>query len=195
MKIKLFMTIAILGIVVLFSSCANVPHVKVNAVTAAVDSVKSVGVDVFLPEVYTALTDSLTSINAQIETEKAKWFPTYKKVEVSLDLLAQTASDALVQTETRKTELKTENDALVTEVKGLLVSNGELLNKAPKGKEGREALAAIKADLELAATTVTEAEALIANNDILGANNKLKAVKEKVDSIKTELENAINKVK
>lgn len=194
MKSKLLLAIAIIG-VVLFSSCAKVPQVQIDAVTAAVDSVKSVGGDVFIPEVYQALTDSLTSAKAQVETEKAKWFPTYTKVKESLNLLSQTAFDALAKTEARKTELKAENDALVTEVKGLLVSNGELLKKAPKGKEGREALVAINADLELAGTTVTEVEALIVNGDILGANSKLKAVKEKVLSIKTELETAITKVK
>ncbi len=134
-------------------------------------------------------------LNAQVETEKAKWFPTYKKANQSLDVLAQAAVDALAKTEARKVELKAENDALVAEVKDLLSTNAELLKKAPKGKEGREALNAIKGDLEVSATTLTESEALITNGDILGANSKLKAVKDRVSSIKTELETAVNKVK
>jgi len=161
MKSKLIMFIALIGLSVMFSSCAKLPQVQIDAVTAAIDSVKSVGGDVFVPEVYKALTDSLEATKAKVETERAKWFPSYKKEVASLDLLSQTAFDALVKTEARKAELKAENDALVTEVKGLIVSNGELLKKAPKGKEGREALVAIKADLELATTTVTEAESLI----------------------------------
>jgi DNA repair ATPase RecN len=195
MKSKLIMFIALIGLAVMFSSCASVPQAKIDAVTSAIDSVKSVGGDVFVPEVYKALTDSFAAVNAQVETEKAKWFPTYKKANQSLDVLAQAAVDALAKTEARKVELKAENDALVTEVKDLLSTNAELLKKAPKGKEGREALNAIKGDLEVAATTLTESEALITTGDILGANSKLKAVKDRVSSIKTELETAINKVK
>lgn len=195
MKSKLIMFIALIGLAVMFSSCASVPQAKIDAVTSAIDSVKSVGGDVFVPEVYKALTDSFAAVNAQVETEKAKWFPTYKKANQSLDVLAQAAVDALAKTEARKVELKAENDALVTEVKDLLSTNAELLKKAPKGKEGREALNAIKGDLEVAATTITESEALITTGDILGVNSKLKAVKDRVSSIKTELETAINKVK
>ena len=195
MKSKLIMFIALIGLAVMFSSFASVPQTKIDAVTSAIDSVKSVGGDVFVPEVYKALTDSFAVVTTSVETEKAKWFPTYKKVNATLDVLAQAAVDALAKTEARKAELKTENDALVTEVKGLLATNLELLKKAPKGKEGREALEAIKGDLEVSTTSVAESETLIANGDILGANNKLKAVKDRVDSIKTELETAIGKVK
>lgn len=195
MKSKLIMFIALIGLTVMFSSCAKFPQVQIDAVTAAIDSVKSVGGDVYVPEVYKALTDSLAATTAQIETEKAKWFPTYKKEVASLDALALAAVDALAKTEARKVELKAENDALVTELKELLVTNTTLLKKAPKGKEGKEALEAIKGDLELSATSLTESDSLIVNGDILGANNKLNAVKDRLSSIKTELETAIEKVK
>lgn len=195
MKSKLILLVALMGIMVLFSSCAKLPQAKIDAVSAAVDSVKKVGGDVYVPEVYKALTDSLASVNAAVETEKSKWFPTYKKVNVSLDVVSTMATDALAKTEARKVELKAENDALVTEVKTLVETNKELLKKAPKGKDGREALEAIKSDLEVVATSVTEVEALIATGDILGANSKIKATKEKANSIKTELETAIEKVK
>lgn len=195
MKSKLIMFIALIGLTVMFSSCAKFPQVQIDAVTAAIDSVKSVGGDVYVPEVYKALTDSLAATTAQIETEKAKWFPTYKKEVASLDALALAAVDALAKTEARKVELKAENDALVIELKELLVTNTTLLKKAPKGKEGKEALEAIKGDLELSATSLTESDSLIVNGDILGANNKLNAVKDRLSSIKTELETAIEKVK
>ena len=58
---------------------------------------------------------------------------------------------------------------------------------------GREALEAIKSDVAVAETTVTEVEALLANGDLIGSNDKIKAAKEKATSIKTELEEAIAK--
>ena len=195
MKNKFILFVALIGLAVLFSSCAKLPQEKINAVTAAIDSVKTVGGDVYVPEVYKALTDSLASVNAAVETEKSKWFPTYKKVNVSLDVVSTMATDALAKTEAKKAELKAENDTLVADVKALVETNKGLLKKAPRGKEGREALEAITNDLSLVETTVTEVETLITSGDILGANNKIKAAKEKADSIKVELETAIAKVK
>ncbi len=61
MKSKLIMFIALIGLAVMFSSCASVPQAKIDAVTTAIDSVKSVGGDVFVPEVYKALTDSFAA--------------------------------------------------------------------------------------------------------------------------------------
>ena len=81
------------------------------------------------------------------------------------------------------------------EVKALVVENTALIAKAPRGKEGREALEAIKSDLAVAETTVTEVEALLANGDLIGSNDKIKAAKEKATSIKAELEEAIAKKK
>lgn len=195
MKNKFILFVALIGLAVLFTSCAKLPQAEINAVTAAVDSAKTVGADVYVPEVYKALTDSLASLNTKVETEKSKWFPTYKKVNESITVVNQMAVDALAKTEAKKAELKAENDSLVAEVKALVVTNKELLKKAPKGKDGRAALAAIDSDLSVVETTLTEVEGLIANNDILGANSKVKAAKEKAVAIKTELETAIAKVK
>mgnify|MGYP000624391985 CR=1 FL=1 len=40
MKSKLIMFIALIGLTVMFSSCAKVPQVQIDAVTAAIDSEK-----------------------------------------------------------------------------------------------------------------------------------------------------------
>ena len=192
MKIKLIL-VALMG-VMLFSSCAKYPQAQVDQVTAAVDSVKAVGGDLYVPEVYKALTDSFTSAKAQVETEKSKFFKTYKVAKASLVVVNTMAVDALVKVEARKAELKAENDALVVEVKALVVTDKELLAKAPKGKDGKAALEAIKTDISTVEATIVEVEGLIVSGDILGANTKIKVAKGKATDLKNELEEVLVKV-
>ena len=135
----------------------------------------------------------MKSANEKVEAAKQKWFPSYTKAKATLAYVSQAAVDAKAKTEARKVELKNETTQLIGEVKALVEENKGLLAKAPRGKEGREALEAIKNDLGVAETTVTEVETALANGDLLGSNSKIKAAKEKATSIKSELEEAIAK--
>jgi hypothetical protein len=193
MKSKLIIAIAAMGVAVLFSSCAKVPQAELDAATAAVQEVKDAGADLYVPEAFQALTDSLKAANEKIEVAKAKWFPNYTKAKETLAYVSQAAVDTKAKSEARKVELKAETEAMIVEVKALIEENKTLITKAPKGKEGREALEAIKSDVAVAETTVTEVEALLANGDLIGSNDKIKAAKEKATSIKAELEEAIAK--
>ena len=185
--------IAAMGVAVLFSSCQKAPEAEVAAATAAIQEVKDAGADLYVPEAYQGLVDSMKSANEKIEVAKAKWFPNYTKAKELLTYVSTTATDVKAKSEARKVELKAETEAMIGEVKTLIADNTALIAKAPRGKEGREALEAIKADLAVAETTVTEVEALLANGDLIGSNDKIKAAKEKATSIKAELEEAIAK--
>ncbi len=193
MKSKLIIAIAAMGIAVLFSSCAKVPQVEIDAATAAIQSTKDAGADLYVPEAYQAMVDSMKSANEKVEVAKAKWFPNYTKAKDLLAKVNTMATDAKANTEKRKVELKAEVTTMIGEVKALVAENTALIAKAPRGKEGKEALEAIKSDNAVAETTVTEVEALLANGDLLGSDSKIKAAKEKATSIKAELDEAIAK--
>ena len=191
MKSKLIIAVAALGIAVLFSSCAKVPRTEIDSATAAVSEVKDAGADLYVPDAYQALVDSMKSANEKVEVAKAKWFPNYTKAKETLAMVSQMAVDTKAKSEARKVELKAETESMIEEVKTLIDENKALIAKAPRGKEGREALEAIKGDLGVAETTVTEVEGLLANGDLIGSNDKIKAAKEKATSVKAELEAAI----
>jgi len=194
MKIKLLLSVAVMGIFMLFTSCQKFPEAEINTSTAAVDSVKAVGGESFVPEVFKALVDSLESAKLEAENAKSKLFSNYKKSVEKLTFVNQMAADALTKVESRKVELRAENEALVAEVKTLILTNNELIKKLPYGKDGKIALESIKADISVIETTVLEVEALIASDDILGANTKIKAASEKAVSIKVELEEVLAKI-
>src|SRR5665647_1524203 len=168
MKSKLIIAIAAMGIAVLFSSCAKVPQTEIDAATAAIQSTKDAGADLYVPEAYQAMVDSMKSANEKVEVAKAKWFPNYTKAKNLLAVVNQMAVDT-----------KSKTTTMIGEVKALVAENTALIAKAPRGKEGKEALEAIKSDNAVAETTVTEVESLLANCDLLGADSKIKAAKEK----------------
>jgi len=193
MKSKILLFIAALGFAVMLSSCGKVPQTEINAATAAIDSVKLVGADLYVPDVYKALVDSMNSVNQIVEANKSKLFKSYGKARQKLVVIEKMTVDAKVKTEERKIELKKETESLIAEVKTLVDGNKVLMTRAPRGKDGGMALQSIKSDIENIKSSITESDSLLAGGKILDANNQIKAAKEKALSIKTELEGVLKK--
>jgi hypothetical protein len=195
MKNKIILAIAVLGIAVLFTSCAKPPQAEIDAANAAIQEAKTVGADLYVPADFAALTDSMNAINAAVEEQKSKMFPSYGKVKEKLAVVSQMAVDTKAKSESRKVEIQNEITQLTTEVTTLMEENKTLVTKAPKGKEGAAAIEAIKSDLALIEASVAEVATLQANGDLIGADDKIKAAKEKATSINTELKDVIEKAK
>lgn len=195
MKMKLFMFISALFITVLFSSCTKFPESQLTSATEAVDSLKVINADLYVPADYQAVTDTLEAINVKLEEKKSKFFSSYKDEKGGLEYVLVTASEVKTKSLEVKAEMKNETDSLLTEVKTLVENNKVLLAKAPKGKEGKAALESIESDLSSIELSVTEVETLLTNDNIFEANTKIKAVNELAVKINLELTTAIEKVK
>ena len=182
-----------LSVAVLFSSCGKVPQAEIDAAFAALDSAKMAGADVYLAEDFAALQDSMKAITESVEAQKSKFFASYGDIKEKLATVNQLAVAAVAKTEARKEEVKQEIAALQSEVTTLQTQNNELVAKAPKGKEGKAALEAIKADIALIDTTMGEVGTQSAAGDLMGALDKAKAAKEKAVAINTELNDVIAK--
>lgn len=195
MKIKLMMFISALFVAVLFSSCAKFPQVELNLATAAIDSLKVIGADLYVPVEFQAVEDSLASANVKLQVDKSKTLTTYKNSKQALALVVQMASDTKVKSLEVKSVMKTETEALVVDVKALVESNKVLLTKAPTGKEGKAALVEIQSEISSIELSVTEAETLLSNDDIFGANTKIKAAQNLATEINVELTKVIEKTK
>lgn len=193
MKRKLMSFIAVLGLAVILASCGKVPQAKIDATVAAIDSVKAIGADVYVPEAFKAIQDSMNVVNQVVEVNKSKLFKSYKKADKMLDVVSQMVADTKVKTEAKKAEVKAETEKLIVDVKALIEENSKMMLKAPRGKEGRMALEAINADVQVIITTVAEAEKLLADGTYMEANTKIKSAQEKANSIKTELDGVLKK--
>ena len=66
MKSKLFLGLVLISVVVLFSSCAKVPQVEIDAATAAIADAKAGEADVYVAAEFAALNDSMNVANQAI---------------------------------------------------------------------------------------------------------------------------------
>jgi len=193
MKIKILNSIIALILLLVITACNKVPQTEIDHAQVAITATRNVGADVYLPQEYTSLSDSLNRILLAIENKRSKWMASYKEEKEQLSNLVQMADSLQQKTEFRKDEIKTEILDNLSRIKTLLTENQKLLAEAPKGKEGTAALVAIKDELNVLNTSVENITKLVENGDFINAQDKTGAVNEKSMAINAELKEAIAK--
>ncbi len=196
MKNRIVASIAFLGMTALIlTSCSKVPQAEIDAANAAIEQARSAGAEVYVPEEFVSLQDSMNSVLVSIESEGSKFIKTYATAKEDLASVTQFAGEVQQQAETRKEELKMEIQTMIAEVKTLIESNRQLILEAPRGKEGTSALIAIKGEVDAVETSINEASTLFEAGDYMITLDKAKAAKEKATAINSELSEVIAKYK
>lgn len=195
MKHKLTTGLIALSLMVLLASCAKEPSEQINAAKAALDSTKALEADRYVPEEYTALQDSLNAALAMVEEQNSKFALTrnYDEVQKALEDVVTMSNQTRQNAVIRKDETRTEVQQTLAEVKAALEESKDLIAAAPKGKEGRAALAEIQNELTVVESSMNEVTVLINNGDYLTARDKANAGLAKVQSLNEELKGAIAK--
>jgi hypothetical protein len=194
MKRNILLTItALAGMAIIFTSCAKLPEVEMANAKTAVEAAKAAEADRYVPAEYRAVGDSLNACMTEVENQKSKFvlFRSYKKVTVRLNNVITLANTVKENAGIRKEQVKAEAQQTLAEATTLVEEVKALILKAPKGKEGKEALEAIQSDLALVEASLAEVNTLLTSGDFLTALDKVKASKDKAASLKTELEEAI----
>lgn len=179
--------LALVGLTVLTTSCDKLPQAELDAAVAAVETAKAAQADIYAAEAFNALQDSMKVANENIELQKSKLFKKYSVAKAQLVAVAALAPQVKQQAETKKAELMAEIDTTIAATKALIVENNELMLKAPKGKEGKAALEAMKSEITVIEASLTEAANLQAAGNLFGALDKAKAANAKATEINTEL--------
>ncbi len=195
MKKSFLAGLAGLALVVSLSSCDKLPQEKVDAAVAALDSAKLAEAELYVPELFAQVQDSLNAAQNNIETQKSKMFANYDVVRAQLDGVVAMAADVTVKAAERKEVVKQEIVAVIAEVATVVAENNELIKKAPRGKEGATALEAIKADLAGVEAAIAEGQSAFDGGVYIPTIDKVKAAKDKALSINAELKAAIEKKK
>lgn len=195
MKKQFLMVIAALAMVVLTTSCQKVPQEQIDAAKAAVELVKVSQADLYVPQEYAALQDSMSAIMAAVEVQQSKTFKNFDAVRLQLDAIMLAAPQVSANAAAAKEQVKLATEGEIVAINTILEENRVLITKAPRGKEGAAVLEEIKNEMTMIEGVVAEVNQLMANGDYLGAQVKAKAAKESAMSINTELNEAIAKVK
>ncbi len=190
---KYFVFMAVIAAAVLFSSCAKVPKAELDAANASLEQAKAAQADIYLESDYQALQDSLSAANTIIQEQKSKMFGNYKAAKQKLANVSAEATDLASKAQVRKDEIKNEVIAAQGEIATLMEENNKLVGMAPKGKEGKEAIEAIKSDLAAINTSSEEINTLLSSDQIMAAQTKANAAKQKATDINNELKTVMEK--
>lgn len=195
---SLFKMLAVsLAFVFILAGCAKAPETEVAQLKSAIEAAKSVEADRYVPAEFNALNDSLNVVTTAIENESSKFFlfRNYKDEKATLTTTIALAETVKVNAITKKEEVRKEAQQMVIQTAMLVSDVKDLMNKAPRGKEGKAALEMISTDLSVVEASLAEVSTLINGGDYLTALDKVKAANEKALSLKTELETAIAKTR
>ena len=91
--------VALFSMMMIFSSCAKYPQTEIDVAKTAISETKDLCADVYVPEAYQALVDSMTSVETKIEAKKSNFFKTYKNEKISLLTIGQMSTDVKAKTE------------------------------------------------------------------------------------------------
>jgi hypothetical protein len=179
----------------LLSGCAKAPQETIDAAKAALDAAKTAEADRYLADQFNAAQDSLNAAMTEIEAQGSKFALTrnYDRAKALLESAVAAANAAKDGVAAKKEEVKTEAQNLMTQAQTAVEETKKLLAKAPKGKEGKEVLEQMQAELSGAETALTEATGAMDSGDFLGARDKVKAALDKANALNQELADAISK--
>jgi uncharacterized protein YpmB len=192
---KIFYVLSIVAATIMFTSCAKAPQAEIDAAKAALEQAKTAQADLYVEADYLAVQDSLNAVMVEIEAQSSKLFKSYGNAKEKLVVITTQATELVAKTDVRKEEIKTEVATAEAATLALIEENNQLLAKAPKGKEGKEAIEAIKLDLTGITTSVGEVSGLLGSGDLLGAQTKVNAAQQKATDINTELKSVLDKAK
>tara|TARA_Y100001972_G_scaffold127417_2_gene184154 strand:- start:8096 stop:8704 length:609 start_codon:yes stop_codon:yes gene_type:complete len=196
MTIKYVVGLAVPGIAaILLSSCGSVPQKEIDAAQAALDSAKMIGAEIYASENFIALQDSLESVLAEIQDEKADFFANYDSVKAQLSYISQQADEVANQTEAKKLELTNQIQTTIAEVKTLINTNRQIILEVPKGKEAADILLTIQQELKTVENAVAETDSLVISGQLIPGLDKATLAKQKATSINSELQSVIDKTK
>jgi hypothetical protein len=177
------------------TGCSKLPQVEIDAANAAIEEANSAGADLYVPELYIALQDSMSAVMIQAEAQDSKLIKNYSAVKESLEAVTMFAGEVKVQAEQRKEALKQEILSTIQEVKSLIETNRQLILEAPRGKEGTSALLAIKGELNSIESAINDATSMLENGEYLATQEKTTAAKAQAEAINAELTRVISTYK
>jgi hypothetical protein len=191
----LLIAVGLVSILALLSGCAKAPQEAIDAAKMAVEAAKTAEADRYLQAQFNAVQDSLNAAIAEIEAQNSKFALTrnYDRAKAMLESVVAAANAAKDGVAAKKEEVKAEAQNLMAQAQTAVEETKKLLAKAPKGKEGKEVLEQMQAELSGAETAITDAAAAMESGNFLGAHDKVKAALEKANALNQELADAISK--
>ncbi len=195
MKNKILMGLGAIIIVAILTGCGKKPQVEIDTTNAAIEAAKTAEADVYLPDEFAALQDSLNAILADIEAQEGKLFKNFGDATENLASVQAMANEVASKVPAKKEEVKAEVETLMNDIKTVVAENNRLVARLPRGKEGAAVIEQIKIDLSNVDASVAEAQTAYESGAFMDAHNIVTGAKAKADELNAEMKEALTKAR
>lgn len=174
------------------AACAKPPQEAIAAAEQAQASAQVAGAEEYAPEAWFAVSEAKAALDAELaaQGEKMSLTRSYKHAEELAAAYQAAAQQAATAAATAMEQAKNEATTLISESRLALDEATTVLASAPRGKGAAADLAAMKADLEAAGMTLTEAETALSAGSYLEARTKATSAREVIERVKTAVAEA-----
>jgi hypothetical protein len=183
---KMMLGFAALLMAIVMISCNKVPQLAIDNAQAAIEAAKTVEADRYLAAEFTAINDSLTTVLAAIEAEKAGT-KNFKPLAEKLTWITSAAETLKTDAETKKAEVRSEVENVLAGLNTMVVQEKEMLGKTVINNRNRTALESIENEITLVESAVNEVNTLVSNGDYLTALEKVNLAQIKATAIHNDL--------
>ncbi len=182
---------------ILIAGCSKAPTEQVAAAQQALEQARGAQADRYAADELSKAQAAFSQATDQIATQDKAFFLTRNYDEANR-LLTEAVGELETAQKTavgNKEKVKQEVESLTTETEAAIENAKAMLEKAPRGKDSRAELEAMKGDLDATSTALTEARAMYEKGDYLGAKASLTQSMQKAGEVTSNVELAMQKVK
>jgi len=190
---KSFVAVVVIAMALVIGGCAKVPQVELDAANSAILKASVAEANVYMEAEYTAIIDSMKIIEAEVEMNKGKLFKNFDDVKVKLANIEATSMQLVVSTVAKKEAIVAEVNQILADLKTLTDETTVLAEQAPKGKEGKAAIEAIKGELTAVGSSAAEIPGMLEQGKLMPAKAKAQAAYDKAVSLNVELTTVVEK--
>jgi hypothetical protein len=193
---RIFLAMSVLG-TILLTGCQKAPTEQVGAAQKALEEARTAEADKYAADDFNQAQKSFSDATDEITTQDKASFLTrsYSKAGQLLKDAQDKAQSAQTAAKDNKEKVKRELETLTTETEAALQAAKAALLKAPRGKDTKAELDAMKADLDATTTALAEARDMSTKGDYMGAKVSLTRSKQKATEVSSEVELAMQKIK
>ena len=187
----MFALMLMITAVVVMTGCQKPPEQEQQAAQQALDAAKQAEAEKYAQSELSTAMGTMDQARAEIETQKAKWFPNYDKAK---ELLTQTktqadqAKEAAIQ---GKEKAKQEATQAIADAKTAVDAADAALKAAPKGKGTKADLEMMTKDLDGYRASISEAEQMMGSEDFKGAAAKATSARDGATGVSDQIAAAI----
>jgi hypothetical protein len=173
--------------------CAKPPEAEIQAARAVLDSARMAEAADYAPQSLAAAEDAMAALDAELAAQQGKFalFRSYDEASAKAATVATAARQAISDAATGKQTAMNEATDLLGQATAMVQEASGLVARAPTGKGTSADIAALRADLQAAQTTLQEAQAAFDAGKYNEAKAKATAALSGAEQVKSAVQAAI----